>query len=725
MPLRPRILETQPTHSSLSRGPVPHSFLAYPFSKITLGNDYPYLLGDRKEIAFGLRSGTFPMFIPLYPGGTSFSAKPLGALFHPSTPLLAFLPWYWESSGELVITFFRLATIGFCHFVLFEMFSALGFSPWFALLLGALPVYNERMLDSFRYGASLENYTGFLLLAATFVFLLIAKIKRQNQWPAFVAGVLSGYWLITGGHPQWMFFELIVLFVLAWILPYWVRLFIPYASETQIPRRFWMQASGLFLAILCVSSPFLLSFYFDFFTENVGRAHQAYGWTVDFQHPIADFLMNFIVPWLAEVHTGFGGSPLFLLAALSPLTVLLGQKIPGVIWAIYGICLGLAAYCLGSATPLHSWLYHHAPFFSSFRVPGRMSVGLPLLLTMILAWLLQYAQPRTLRRLIIAALFLAFWHFTATPRTGLGYFIPQRLNSLPDSWILFQFLAGIFLLASFWYVTYRKALLCAFVILALSYSSSVLRFGSWLYERKGDTTYAQIERAKRLESVNRSPDDPKMASKIMSLYRTKEKEAPPLIYVGHDLQKVASQEEAIHRFSLEPFYSGKIFVEGNEAPPAKLQNLRAGEIDSVELLEISSNYLRFDVHTARPGLLVLGMPDLGSHWEALHDGKSYAVQSVNGGFPAVVVEPGQTVWEFRYFSKAMAFGVILSLTTIWLIFVVWSYSRSRRHFAYKIGGLAVALLFLGLAWRHSLYSGRPWGLEHKWTSSHSASIVLK
>ncbi len=180
------------------------------------------------------------MFIPFYYGGTSISAKPLGALFHPSTPLMSFLPSYWGSSGELVIPL-PTGHPWVCRAVSFQMFSALGVSPWFALL-GGLPVYNERMLDSFRFGASLENYTGFLLLSASLAVLLIARIQRRNQWPATWRGRFSGYWLITGGHPQWMFFELITLFFFVWLVPYWVRLFIPYDSvETQIPRRFWGQ----------------------------------------------------------------------------------------------------------------------------------------------------------------------------------------------------------------------------------------------------------------------------------------------------------------------------------------------------------------------------------------------------------------------------------------------------------------------------------------------------
>ncbi len=104
-----------------------------------------------------------------------------------------------------------------------------------------------------------------------------------------------------------------------------------------------------------------------------------------------------------------------------------------------------------------------------------------------------------------------------------------------------------------------------FVIMAFFYSASVLRFGSWVSSRGNDITYAQIAESKHLKMVSECPEDPKMASKIITLYQKQGKLAPPLVYVGHNLQQVTSKEEAIRRFSLEPLYSPNIFIEEEQS----------------------------------------------------------------------------------------------------------------------------------------------------------------
>ena len=177
-------------------------FWLTPFlGKLTLGNDYPvYSIWWQLELQYSLHHGTFPLYAPGFAGGQSASALTLGQLFHPLPHIAAQLPGYWQGNALEWSTFLRLIMLGMAQAGLFFLLRRASLSRLAAFILSFSAVYNLRMLDMFRYGASLENYTGFLYLVTAMGWYWFRPAGVAG--PAFM--ILATYLLVCGGHPQMM-----------------------------------------------------------------------------------------------------------------------------------------------------------------------------------------------------------------------------------------------------------------------------------------------------------------------------------------------------------------------------------------------------------------------------------------------------------------------------------------------------------------------------------------
>src|SRR5208283_4353276 len=173
---------------------------------LTIGNDYPiYAIQQQMELRYSLSHGTFPLYAPGFAGGRSAAALTLGQMYHPLSFLAAHSPGYWSGYALEWNTFWRLVSLGLTQMVLFKLLRRLAVRADVAFILSFLTVYNLRMLDMFRYGAALENYTGFLLLCAAITYLYVAPDSLIR--PLSVIG--ATYLMICGGHPQIAYLGLI------------------------------------------------------------------------------------------------------------------------------------------------------------------------------------------------------------------------------------------------------------------------------------------------------------------------------------------------------------------------------------------------------------------------------------------------------------------------------------------------------------------------------------
>lgn len=146
--------------------------------ELSIGNDYvTYSIDQQLALQYSLERGTFPLFAPGFAGGHSAAALTLGQLYHPLSHLAALMPGYWEGNALTVNTVIKLTSIGLTHLLVFVLLVRLKLKAAIAFAISFITVYNLRMLDMFRYGASLENYLGFILFAA--LSPLIALFQKQ------------------------------------------------------------------------------------------------------------------------------------------------------------------------------------------------------------------------------------------------------------------------------------------------------------------------------------------------------------------------------------------------------------------------------------------------------------------------------------------------------------------------------------------------------------------
>ena len=139
-------------------------FWMVPFiSNWIIGNDYTrFPIQNQLELMFSLKTGSVPLYIPGFAGGQSASALTLGQMYHPISHLAALMPGYWHGKALEWNTLLRLISLGIAHLFLYKFLCRIRLNIVFAFLISTVTVYNLRMLDLFRYGASLESWTGLI-----------------------------------------------------------------------------------------------------------------------------------------------------------------------------------------------------------------------------------------------------------------------------------------------------------------------------------------------------------------------------------------------------------------------------------------------------------------------------------------------------------------------------------------------------------------------------------
>ena len=381
---------------------------------LTLGNDYGlYSIEQQLETQYSLRHGSFPLYAPGFAGGQSASALTLGQIFHPLPHIAARLPGYWLGQALEWSTFLRLVMLGVAHLGVYLLLLRAGLSRLASFILSVSAVYNLRMLDMFRYGASLENYTGLLYLATAAGWYWLRP--RGAVGPACM--ILATWLLVCGGHPQIMYLGLLGAGVLALVLPFALGSPGP-GDGTGRPglAGYYARVGSSVGAGLLLSSGYLLGFANDFMKDNLMRVERGYSWSLGYGDSWGGTLNSFFAPLHADVHGAFGSSPLILFAMLAPPLLAFGRSgrrggvgsggpSSGIGLVLWALALLVLLCGLGEQTPVHHLFWKYVPFAGSFRVPGRIHLLLPLLFLLILAGLardLERVGPPPRRRIACA-----------------------------------------------------------------------------------------------------------------------------------------------------------------------------------------------------------------------------------------------------------------------------------------------------------------------------------
>jgi hypothetical protein len=591
------------------------------------------------------------------------------------------------------------------------------------------------MLDLFRYGASLEAWTGMLLLCAALGFRWMdvapdsAGTSNRRALTGFaIAG--STYWLAVSGHPQMAYYGAMGATLFATLLPFWAFHVAPDAPPVtqRTLLRFWAGALLWSLLGVLLAAGFLLPLYFDFVRANAVRVGAPYAWATAYGDTFGGTFRNFVDPLASDVNGAFGGTPLFLVAALVPVLFFRKERLPLPIWTAWALALFALLHALGPCTPVHYLAWRIFPMASAFRVPGRIAVVLPLLFLLPLSWLARARQPdiamrRNIRRPAIAWLpagaallvVVAYW-LTPCHDLAVTAYTPAAFRNL-NPWIR----AGTGVLSAVVLCSAIAASVPAWRRLALSsllagscvLMACCLRCGTWLAWREPSPTWETMasQKQERLD------------------YRS---------YPGLGMENIAIQRQA-EETCLEPFLArlyreaipardrDDMYVrlrQGRRPDQAVIENYpgvvqpvngSASSEDRVELLQATFNTLTFRVRTREAGILGLAYPSCPD-WRASVNGNRVPVYRANGSCQAVALPKGESRVQFCCWSQAAALGWRITGLGIALAGGAAAWRCKRRRIRWPLAAVCVVLgLGAPCAAIRSFGGGTGLGARYVWT----------
>jgi hypothetical protein len=697
---------------------------------LTIGNDYQrYSIEWQMELLFSIKTGSFPLYVPGFAFGHSSSALTLGQVFHPISHIASILPGYWDGKALQWNTFLRLLSLGLTHLVLFIFLRKIQLNLLFSFLLSCIAIYNLRMLDMFRFGASFETYTGFLFLCTAIGWYFLKPSKLLG--PLSIIGLT--YWLICSGHPTMMYYGIlgVGLFLLA--IPFFLS---DMTQDKKLKLKdiliFWTKTGFYIFLGTLLSSAYVVPYYFDFIKWNVLRVSQNYTESLGFENFFGT-VSNFFMPFFSDIHSAFGGSSLFLLAVILPILRCLKIRIPHSIWIIWGIGLLVFLYMQGARTPIHKWAWECLPFASSVRGEGRISIVMPILIMLLLSWIVRAnsftfhlrSLTITLNSYILLAfislLLIALYSLlSAFIKPELSFFSPKYIRNIPLKTIIIVTLWGITSLAVLiLYGVLPKArhvigiFLCFTILIHIGW---ILRYGIFVEKRKIQPSFDQMKMQKKITlDFPHYPGSGLFSSVIINQLDHSFLE-PYLGKIFTYAIPVSSQDEAYDRM-VRNRLPHQIFIENYDPEKAQLITDKAIHMSkgTVDLIYSSFNRLQFRVISETPAFFGLSYPYTG-HWRAWVNGNKVPVYRANGAAHAIEIPKGESLIEFRYWSDAAFLGIIISCVTFILI-GLYACFISLHGVPRAIA--AVFLLIIGggfiILWNHSLYTGDNLGTQYSWT----------
>ncbi|MBV9080263.1 MAG: hypothetical protein JO102_03995 [Elusimicrobia bacterium] len=701
------------------------------YSNLTIGRDYVYFgITQQMEYLFALRTGTFPLFIPGFGGGQSSAAMTLGGLFHPLTYIEALVPAYWHGSALNVTTVVRLISLGFTQMAVYGFFRRLGFDRPKAFLLSFIAVYNLRMVDNFRWSASLETWTGINLACAAIGYYCATPKSRLAPFMV----ILGVFWIIVSGHPTFMYWGVWGTAAFTLLIPFFVSEIGPVKLTRKDILVFWLKTFCLAAAGIALAAMYVLPFVLEFVRNNGNRVGNDFQWALAWMDNRQGIWMNFVEPMRSDIQNAFGGSSLYLLAALAPLVFVFGFKRP----SLHVIAAWLWGFLIiqmmeGDRTPVYYWIWRHVPFANDFRCPGRTSEMLPIILTLLIAWLISEDDPNAKNktrppRYGVAALCLYAAHLPleyvfrihGLPHPTFG--APAKLLDLSE-WIEFRVLKlgalSLVILAvdQYWPKTrkFTGILLCVVVIAQLKIVTSN---GIWKSGSPNQPTFDDMMNYKRLTLNFPSYEGAGMETRLFMKAEGEAIGTSGLAAIFHRAIVTGKSDAGPRLHSHGRAGQDEVVISRKDAASTKIEYPEpSGEqMDTLEVSYASYNRLVFDTETFSPGFVRLNYL-FDKHWRAWVNGRRVPVERSDGFFNVIEIPAGKNVVDFRYWSWPYFFGWLITCATLSGMGIAAGriYARPERRRQWMIlGGSVGAAVFI--VWRASLYSGSNYHVHGHWNS---------
>lgn len=735
------------TKSLLIHVAVPLLILLLPFAVLywlnpltsdqTIGNDYvTFAIDHQLALQYSIERGSFPLYAPGFAGGGhSSAALTLGQLHHPIAHIAARLPGYWEGNALQANTVLRLISIGLTHLVLLILLLKLRLPIPAAFAISFITVYNLRMLDMFRYGASLENYLAFLLLSAALSFDYLKPTRIRG--PAFL--VVATYLLVCGGHPQIMYLGLLGAVGVALVLPFALSAVLQEATPPRARlKSFYLRAAAFVGVGITMSSAYILPFYFEFIRGNAARVDRNYSWSLGYSDSWGGVFNSFFRPLHADVHGAFGSSAIILLVLLIPAVLLFVKRPPKILFVLFGAALTVFLISLGRATPLHYLFWRFVPLFDSFRTPGRINLILPFVFLLLLAWWLKNSAVLSFRRprwsrispctavsvlSILVYLVYNIWLIHVVPKPA--HYTPVEVNRHPfvvqeiAYWLGLSTLVLLGLYTYFSTTRILKAVLGGLLCLAVILQCGTeLRFGTWMTSERKKPTLGETDKkmAKRLavlgltgfgmeagpvaEQMKQSALETKVA-RFFRTYRT-----------------AASPEEAYNILAEIPRNGTPVAVTDKRPKPKAdcSYDDKNCKPDVIQMRDAAYNRVAFDVTATEDGLFTLSVPFF-PNWRAFLDDMPVPSIRAEGYMVGVFVPEGRhrVAFQFSGTTSLVGFGLFSAVLIGMAVFFSFGFPALKWKIPLIGFGVLVGVsLFL---WPYrSLYTGDNLKTQYRWTS---------
>ena len=607
-----------------------------------------------------------------------------------------------------------------------------------AFIFSFIAVYNLRMLDMFRYGASLENYTAFLLLVAALIWYYVSDTKYAG--PLCIIG--STWLMAVGGHPQMMYYGFIGAVLIWAIMPFYIRSLRIFDNpdDYKSPRKYYLGAAVCMLAGVLLAACYFVPFYFEYMRDSQRGGEATFKWACDFGDVPTGIIYNFFNPFYSDVHGAFGGTTLIVLAAIVPAVYLFKTKIPWSIILLWSFCLIVIILSLGSKGFLYYYFWKYFPLAGSFRVPERITFVLPALFMLILVWLSRL-KPRSITikkhsysiNIISVLAVLAIMLFVVSrmftiDKASLTDYCPLKITPPTDTIKMLFFAASIVTLASLIFIQINRRWLRLMFYIVISctvllQTASVLRYGTWIEKSPRRTfTFEQLSNLEKAGLVYPAKTGD-WSRKIIEKQIPKTFFDPIMARICTDYTLIKDTEEFYQKVAVYNSYPAHIYIE--KMPGSAIPDKPPGsENNSSVLLEYNTfNMFRFQANNSTAGFFVFSPPF--ERWRAYVDGERRNIYRANGIENAVWLEAGRHKVEFRYWSIASIAGMTISVLVLFAIsiFVL----NGIKHFYFKMACIMVSFVLccaVMFFWYGKLYTGKNIGTQFFWsydsqTDSHN------
>jgi hypothetical protein len=692
----------------------------------SLGNDYvDFMLPYQQELQLPWALGQWPLWVPGYAGGQTAAALSFGQFFHPLAQAAAHLPGYWDGAAWHWNTLLRLATLALVHWALFAWFRRLTGDGW-AFVLALAAVYNLRTLDCLRYGSALEAMTGGLWCCAALGQLAITPGAARWRW-SLAAGVA---WTITSGYPQMAYYALLGVLLFTALAPAFTAACRPaWRLDREGLRCFRRAAAWAAAAGIGITAAYWVPYLLDFAAANAGRAGRSYAFAAGYTDTFIGTADNFLRPLRSDVHGAFGGSFLLTVGALLPLLRWRGERLPRVIWLLWGGALLVFLHLQGARTPVHWLAWAGLPGGGFMRIPGRLALLLPLPLVLGVVWVTTRANAPDLPAPRAPVAWLAAITLAVVAGAGLllGVVAPMTtsfaplaegtgsqplLNRSVPGWV--EPLAALAGLAALGCIVLGarlgRARLPALACCTVAQLALLLPYGTWLDRPQPSPTLSE------LRALRRETFAPPFREGLGYEHRAVQRQLDEAFLEPHLARLhvrtigATSRPQVFERLRTERTPDDAVVVGAAEAEPPAGWDGRA----TVELQYSSYNRLEFTTTCDAPAWLVLAFADTG-HGRWWVDGVPAAGAAVNGLQQGVRLAPGRHRVEWRCWSGPAALGVALSCLTLGLCLLAALWGRGGAGQRAGIAALAVVVAGGGFAaWRAWIYAGEDLQRRYRW-----------